>query len=56
MTSYEKKSPKPKRIQPEQLKETILQSVGRIQDGTLTIIKQDNQVIQINTSKKINLL
>ena len=35
-----------------QLESTILKLAEGIQNGTLTIIKQDSVVIQINTSEK----
>ncbi len=49
MANFHKKSNNKNDIQ---LESTILKLAEGIQNGTLTIIKQDSVVIQINTSEK----
>lgn len=52
MTYFNRKSSNKKDIQLESI---ILRLAEGIQNGTLTVIKQDSVVIQINTSEKIIL-
>jgi hypothetical protein len=52
MTHFNKKSNNKNDIQLESI---ILKLAEGIQNGTLTVIKQDSVVIQINTSEKIIL-
>lgn len=50
MTNFNRKSNNKKEIHLESI---ILKLVEGIQNGTLTVIKQDSVVIQINKSEKI---
>lgn len=52
MTHFNRKPNNKKDIQLESI---ILRLAEGIQNGTLTVIKQDSVVIQINTSEKIIL-
>lgn len=52
MTRFNRKSNNKNDIQLESI---ILKLAEGIQNGTLTVIKQDSVVIQINTSEKIIL-
>ena len=52
MTHFNRKSNSKNDIQLESI---ILKLAEGIQNGTLTVIKQDSVVIQINTSEKIML-
>lgn len=56
MLKAEKKVKRPTKMTKCELARTILNSAESIREGSLTIIIQDNCVIQINKNKKINLL
>lgn len=52
MTNYNRKS---SNTSDNKIESIILRLAGEIQNGALTIIKQDSIVIQINTSEKFIL-
>ncbi len=50
-------SPKKKPISVKTgLKNIIFETIGNMQNGSITIVKQDNMVIQINVNEKISLV